>query len=59
MNGEILCVGDLIYELSKYPSDRKVFYTTRYALAKLDIKLLDSYVVVDMTDECKEVLKFE
>ena len=54
---ETVTVGELIKILEKYPSDLKVFYSTRYALTSFDLSVVnDKYLIFEMSDEFKELL---
>lgn len=51
-------VNEIIKELSKYPSDMEVYYATKYALAPLEVKILDDRcIAIDMHKEVKNKYK--
>lgn len=53
-----LTVRELIEELSQYPSDMEVYYTTRYALTPLEVKKFeDRCIGIDM--KSSEVHKYK
>ena len=54
---ETVTVGELIRILEEYPSTTKVYYSTRYALTPIQVRMIaDEFVVVEMTDESKKLL---
>ena len=55
MSDNIVNVKDLLKVLGEYDGCVRVFYSTRYALVPLSVKLVEEDILVfDMSDEAKK-----
>ena len=57
---ETMTVKEVIDALQKYPNDMEVWYSTKYALVPLSVRVLEEdHLVMDMSDEAKDLFKTE
>ena len=55
MQDSIINVAGLIQELSKYPPEMEVYYSTKYALVPCTVKKLENRcIAIDMAETEKE-----
>ena len=58
---ETVTVKELIGKLEEYPPDVKVYYSTKYALTPLSLRLVenDKYLIIEMSDDSKDLFHTE
>ena len=50
---ETVTVEELITILEEYPNDMKVYYSTKYALVPFNVRKVEKYLILEMSDEVK------